>query len=842
MEKLAFAFVLVSILGSVAFADAPATTQSSNTILITRALVLPSMARGGRWPIVVDPIESLRVSGNWRPPHDGDVVVATDAKQRRWEVIDADKDGWFASDALRGGYAFVDVEMRDERVMILDAAGHSLVYVNGEPRGGDPYSQGIVHLPVLLRRGHNQLLFVAARGKLRVGLHKPRDEVYLEESDATLPDFLIDRKESMPGALVAVNATTQPVAVALTGNSKRDPRSMPVAPLSLRKLPFMIDYDGRSAKSFSSTVYLMRDEREVDSRAIDCAVKVSGEVFSRTFISDIDESVQYYSVTPPPADTPAPKGKRALVLSLHGADVYTPNQAKSYSGKSWAYVVCPTNRRPFGFDWEDWGRLDAIEVLARAAAEFDVDPSRVYLTGHSMGGHGAWQLGAIFPDRFAAIGPSAGWISFSSYASSQPTTRTTDRSEMAQILRRAAASSDTLAMLHNYAPLGVYVLHGANDDNVPLSQAREMVRRLGEFHHDFVAYEQPGAGHWWDASDDPGVDCVDWAPMFDFFARHRLPEDAAVREVDFTTVSPEISSACHWATIEAQQHAMQPSTISIRCDPIGRRFIGTSTNVARLSLDTSTLVKGEKLSVQMDDQRIDFDEHASRIFMEQTSDKWRASAKPASGVKNPRRSGPFKQAFKNHMQLVYGTAGTSEENAWSLAKARYDAETWWYRGNGSVDVVPDSAFDPSAQPDRSVILYGNRETLSCWKSLLSESPVQIEPGRVRIASRIIEGEDLACLFIRPRLGSDVACVGVIGGTGLVGMRVTDRLPIFLSGIEYPDVFVASSDMLRTGLAGTRAAGFCDNDWRIEGGDLAWSNDSHQPTTKPTAAPAAGAPN
>ena len=55
------------------------------------------------------------------------------------------------------------------------------------------------------------------------------------------------------------------------------------------------------------------------------------------------------------------------------------------------------------------------------------------------------------------------------------------------------------------------------------------------------------------------------------------------------------------------------------------------------------------------------------------------------------------------------------------------------------------------------------------------------------------------------------------------MRVTDRLPIFMSGIEYPDAFVASSDMLRTGLAGVRAAGFFDNDWRIDGGDFAWSS-------------------
>src|SRR5690242_1074326 len=153
MAKLAAALVLVSIFGAVACGETPATASKSGSILITRALALPSITSGGRSPIVIDPIESLRVTAKWTPPKEADVVVGGDGKERRWEAIAADKDGWFTGDTLQGGYVFVDVEVPDERVMMLDAAGHSLVYVNGEPRCGDPYSQGFVHLPVLLRPG-----------------------------------------------------------------------------------------------------------------------------------------------------------------------------------------------------------------------------------------------------------------------------------------------------------------------------------------------------------------------------------------------------------------------------------------------------------------------------------------------------------------------------------------------------------------------------------------------------------------------------------------------------------------------------------------------------------------
>src|SRR5262249_26010394 len=197
--------------------------------------------------------------------------------------------------------------------------------------------------------------------------------------------------------------------------------------------------------------------------------------------SGIDGSVQYYALNParrPPGGTSLP----AVFLTLHGASVEAIGQADAYSPKAWGHLVAPTNRRPYGFDWEDWGRLDALEVLDLARKQLGTDPQRTYLTGHSMGGHGVWQLGALFPDRFAAIGPSAGWISFASYAGGAPAAASP--SPMEELLGRAASPSDTLACVRNYAHHGVYILHGAADDNVPVAQAREMNRRLTEFHHD----------------------------------------------------------------------------------------------------------------------------------------------------------------------------------------------------------------------------------------------------------------------------------------------------------------------------------------------------------------------
>jgi hypothetical protein len=460
-----------------------------------------------------------------------------------------------------------------------------------------------------------------------------------------------------------------------------------------------------------------------------------------------------------------------------------------------------------------------MEVLDTAQKTLRTDPTRTYLTGHSMGGHGVWHVGVTFPDRFAAIGPSAGWISFWSYAGG---VRETNPSPMMELVQRATTPSDTLALSRNTAQQGVYILHGGADDNVPANQARTMNQRLSEFHRDFIYHEQPGAGHWWDASDEPGTDCVDWQPMFDFFARRAIPNDASVRKVEFTTASPGVSAKCHWLTVAAQIHQHRPSSVSVRCDPGARRFVGTTDNVARLSFNLAHLKNDKPLAVELDGQKIEkITNHESRITLTREGAKWAVTSAAPLSLKGPHRSGPFKDAFRNRVTFVYGTRGTPEENAWAFAKARFDAESFWYRGNASVDVIPDTAFDAAKDVNRNVILYGNAETNAAWNALLSDSPVQVRRSGVRIGEREVTGGNLACLFLRPRLNSDTACVGVVAGTGIVGMRLTDRLPYFVSGVAYPDCIILGSETLTQGSAGVRVAGYFGLDWSVTAGEFGW---------------------
>jgi hypothetical protein len=450
-----------------------------------------------------------------------------------------------------------------------------------------------------------------------------------------------------------------------------------------------------------------------------------------------------------------------------------------------------------------------------------------------MGGHGVWHIGSLFPDRFAAIGPSAGWISFWTYRFRGIDLG--DTTVVRRMIRRATTPSETFMYAPNYAQLGVYVLHGAADDNVPVTEARSMVERLGAFHKDFVYHEQPGVGHWWDLSDEPGVDCVDWAPMFDFFARHARPGKERIRDIHFLTSNPGVSARNNWVTIDAQSEQLKMSSVNVVYDPGGfnrdpvdildlkpGRFVGTTENVARLAFDLDVLQCFSSITVELDGQKlmdIPRQSDQSQLWLERRNGVWTVAAPPSPDFKGSRRYGTFKEVFRNRPVFVFGTKGTADENAWAFDKARYDAEKLWYQGNGSIDVVADVDFDPAAEPDRNVILYGNSRTNAAWKELLPESPVRVEKARVKVGARAIPGRDLCCIFIRPRRGSATASVGAVSGTSVIGMRLANRLPYLSPGIGLPDCTVLDPRVLSEGDAGVLMTGFFGLDWGVESGEF-----------------------
>src|SRR5690606_17096340 len=215
---------------------------------------------------------------------------------------------------------------------------------------------------------------------------------------------------------------------------------------------------------------------------------------------------------------------------------------------------------------------------------------------------------------------------------------------------------------NNYRQQAVYILHGDADDNVPVSEARNMRDVLKEFHTDLQYFEQPGANHWWDAGNDDGADCLDWQPIFDTFARRRLPRIYEVQSVDFTTVCPEHTADCHWARIEMQQVQLAPSRVQLKLLPGKGVFEGSTENVARLSLQLEGVITPrENVSLNLDGVELKDVSwpKSGRLQLRRGEKGWAVIEATTPALKGPRRYGWFKNAFRHQFLLVYGTQGSA---------------------------------------------------------------------------------------------------------------------------------------------------------------------------------------
>jgi predicted peptidase len=135
-----------------------------------------------------------------------------------------------------------------------------------------------------------------------------------------------------------------------------------------------------------------------------------------------------------------------------------------------ALVVFPQASR--GYGWSGFNLAAAVAALDAVEAEYETDRERVYVTGISMGGYGAWTAALQAPDRFAAIVPVCGGLDV-----------------------RNAGVAGVDAAAQRLAGIPQWVFHGEADDIIPVAESRAMVRALRAAGAEVLYTEYAGVRH-----------------------------------------------------------------------------------------------------------------------------------------------------------------------------------------------------------------------------------------------------------------------------------------------------------------------------------------------------------
>jgi len=695
----------------------------------------------------------------------------TDDHGVTWRPVTPDDNGRLGDFGQQVGYAQLELNEASPRRLVARVDRGLQIYLNGRRQPGDIYGSGRMRVPLVTRAGYN-LIVIRAFRQPSVGLAVTPDELHINPRDLTLPDLVTgDSGELWIGAAV-LNLSERPIfdlVARVEGNQAFESTAV-VHPAIAAGAVTQVAFRLQPARPFphrrqteSLDIDLVLESHELSNgyrRRITRTITTTGTTYRRTFRSPVDGSVQYYAVVPPRDFDP--QRRYAMVLSLHGAAVEALGQARSYAAKDWAYVVAPTNRRPFGFDWEEWGRFNALASLDHAMASFRLDPTQVYLTGHSMGGHGTWHVGVTTPGRFAVLGPSAGWSSFQTY---------TGRAMPSGPFGRARAHSTTNDYLENLEQRAVYIIHGSADDNVPVREGRDMFRLVSMVTDDVDYHEQPGAGHWWNGPRSAGVDCGDWPPLFDLMQRRRLDP----LEAGFTFRSPAPSYSPRHSFVSIESANTPYEDVAVTSTRSGDRVVLTTENVRSLSVDGSALESIGVRSVEVDGDV-------------QTVVTGALEFGPRTG-KRPHVQGPYNQVYRRPFCFVY-----RDDDGAMADYAAYLTSYWSIIGNGAACALPVSRLTDAIRADRNLIHLGHLPA--------GVDGVSFDGDTITLGDHSFT--DAAMMTVFPegdRLGAALF-------TTDAKAYLLYRIVPFSSGAGLPDYLIFAD-------RGGQAAGYFDPEWRYD---------------------------
>lgn len=204
----------------------------------------------------------------------------------------------------------------------------------------------------------------------------------------------------------------------------------------------------------------------------------------RAYLSTVDQTLQPYRIFIP--DQYDGSKATPLLVALHGMGGDENSMFDGYHEALKVQVqrvgfiaVCPKGRESASM-YRGPAEQDVLDVIAEVRRDYKIDPSRIFLMGHSMGGYGTWSTAIDHPELFAALGPISG--------------------------------GGNAGAMDKIKDIPEYVVHGDDDRTVNVNMSRTMVAAGKKLGAPITYVEVPGGSH-------VSVAEPAFAPMLDFFMK-----------------------------------------------------------------------------------------------------------------------------------------------------------------------------------------------------------------------------------------------------------------------------------------------------------------------------------
>jgi len=458
------------------------------------------------------------------------------------------------------------------------------------------------------------------------------------------------------------------------------------------------------------------------------------------FYSGIDDSPQPYGVEVPEG-LEWGKGKKQIPMWvwLHGrgdtsTDInFIASRMRSKGGEfkpKSAIVVHPFGRYCNGF--KSAGETDVFECRWDAMKRFNADYRRVALMGFSMGGAGAWHIGAHFADQWTVVHTGAGFVDVKRYQNLTP---------------------EKMPVTYEQTLWGVYDVpdYARNFYNVPLisysgevDKQRDSAEYMTEV-FDKIGYKRPhligpGMGHKY----DPAV-----RDQVAAFVEEKVSQG---RDVFPARVSLQFRSArysrMNWVQVLEVDEPFANTCVDAEIMPDTDQLHVITKNVRTLKMDVPFLLGGATRQMVIDGEGYEVIDprpfkpgggNTLTYYANRSAEgKWVITADDARKP-GPTKSGGtcIEDAFLGRFVIVLpDKPGRSPQtDAWVKAESEHFIQRWRRLMRGDPLVAKASEVGTDRATEENLILWGDDKSNAAIAQRAALLPVKWEGDEVTVGGQ-----------------------------------------------------------------------------------------------------------
>jgi len=451
--------------------------------------------------------------------------------------------------------------------------------------------------------------------------------------------------------------------------------------------------------------------------------------------SAIDGSVQPYALEIPEdldLSKPVP-----LYVWLHGrndklTDLAFISERSKKPGQlepKNAIVMHPFGRSCLG--WKSTAEIDVLEAIEDVCRRYPIDRDRIVLAGFSMGGAGAWHIGAHYADRFAAVHAGAGFVDVKRYQNLTPTKMPPEYEQ------RMWDVYDVPKYVRNLFNLPVVAYSGEVDKQKDAAdfmgeafaaEGRELTHLIG-----------PGMGHKY----HPEVLKEVMAKLEEAVraGRNTKPESVSLQTRTLRY------NRMHWVEILGLDQHWQDSRVDAKLtSPAGLEV--TTKNIHSLSLTPPRPVE----RITIDGQKLAVPKTESVELVKQNG-QWSvttATALRKLNRKRPGLQGPIDDVLLEPFLVVTPSGKSSPEvDKWVAFELEHLRRRWKNVYRGTLREVLDVNLTHDERAHNHLICFGDAKSNFVLREVASKLPIPLEDEKWQLGDQAFDAGTHVPLLIAP---------------------------------------------------------------------------------------------